>query len=387
MNPSSKKHQDWLLELTAIPTASGREERVVAWVERWAASRQLAVEPDAAGNLTIRRPGAASAAEAGRPIYFTAHMDHPAFVVIEQLDARRVRAEFRGSVHEKFFTDAAVLLHHGEETPRRGRVIAFDNRPDKDNYGGNDGDKYLIIAFESDVNASAGDVLTWDTGAARIEGDRLFTPACDDLAGLAAAISAYDMLLDAPTPDAGAGGAVPADVRLLLTRAEEFGFVGAIAAMKLGTIPAGSRLIALENSKSFAESPIGGGPIVRVGDLTSTFDPGLTYRVGRIAQQIAAEDPAFKFQRKLMAGGTCEASVYQAYGQEATCVCLPLGNYHNMNDATGKIDAETISLGDYHGLVRLLARVALWLDDPAKAPDLRTRLEGLYERRRRVLEG
>ena len=120
--------------------------------------------------------------------------------------------------------------------------------------------------------------------------------------------------------------------------------VAAIAG--IATVAHGARLIALENSKSFAESPIGGGPIVRVGDATSTFDPDLTYRCGKIAQQIAAQDPSFKYQRKLMPGGTCEASAYQTYGYTATCLCLPLGNYHNMNEAAGKIDSEFISLSD-----------------------------------------
>lgn len=374
---NASQHQQWLLEITSLPTASGREDRVIAWVRRWAGSLPgVEVLADASGNLTVQRRGANSP----RPTYFTAHMDHPAFVVTELLDARRVRAEFRGTVHEKYFAGAAVVLYHESLPAQPGKVVDFDNRPDKDNFGGNDSDKYLVIAFEKDVVATPGDVLTWDVGKARIEGDRLFTPACDDLAGLAAAVSAFDTLMADPA-------AAGIDVRLLLTRAEEFGFIGAIAAMKHGTVPIGARVIALENSKSFAESPIGAGPIVRVGDFTSTFDPGLTYRVGKIAQQLAAEDAGFKFQRKLMAGGTCEASVFQTYGHTATCVCLPLGNYHNMNEEAGRIEAETISVSDYHGLVRLLTQVARWIDDESKAPNLRTRFEGLFERRQRVLGG
>src|SRR5262249_28784735 len=156
-----------------------------------------------------------------------------------------------------------------------------------------------------------------------------------------AALAAFDDLShDVSKPDL--------DVRVLLTRAEEVGFVGAIAACKNRTVPRKSRLIALENSKSFSESPIGAGPIVRVGDRTSTFDPDLTFRISKIAEQLAARDASFKWQRKLMPGGTCEASAYQSYGFISTCVCLPLGNYHNMNEATGKIDAETISLSDFY---------------------------------------
>jgi len=173
---------------------------------------------------------------------------------------------------------------------------------------------------------------------------------------------------------------------VLLTRAEEVGFVGAIAAAKNHSVPKNSRIVALENSKSFPESPIGGGPIVRVGDFTSTFDPDLTYRISRVAGDLASRDDTFKWQRKLMPGGTCEASAYQSYGYTATCLCLALGNYHNMNDATGKIDAETISLGDYHALIRLLVEVGRVLDDAKLAPPLRDRLEKLLERGRPLLD-
>ena len=33
-----------------------------------------------------------------------------------------------------------------------------------------------------------------------------------------------------------------------------------------------------------------------------------------------------------MPGGACEATAFSAYGYESTCLCLPLGNYHNMHD-------------------------------------------------------
>ncbi len=374
---ASNQHQRWLLELTALPTASGREDRVVQWVRDWARRRRhVEVRKDAHGNLVLQRRGARSR----QPIFFTAHMDHPAFVAAKMIDERNLSAEFRGSVHEWFFVGSPVLLHHAGMKPQPGRIIAFDQRLAKDNFGGCDSEKQLVARFESDFTATPGDVLTWDTGAQKIESDRLRTPACDDLAGVAAALSAFDMVL------AGRGKAKP-DVRVLLTRAEEYGFVGAIAACKAGTMAKSSRLVALENSKSFPESPIGAGPIVRVGDYTSTFDPDLTYRVGRIAQKLAGDDPSFKFQRKLMPGGTCEASVYQSYGFTATCLCLPLGNYHNMNEVTGKIEAETISLSDYHGLIRLLVSVARTLDDPGRTPALRQRLEDLFVRRRAVLGG
>ncbi|MEX0777208.1 MAG: hypothetical protein WD042_16005 [Phycisphaeraceae bacterium] len=370
----TKEYHQWLLELTGTPTASGREQRVIAWVRRWVSKRKhLAISADRFGNLTIKRRGARSA----RPIYITAHMDHPAFVVSRVIGPREVEAEFRGGVADEYFAGSPVVLHHADLPPQRGVVAELVKARDEE------GSQVVIVRSEGEAPAAVGDVMTWDVGPARIEGDRLVAPGCDDLAGVVGALAGLAAVTDrkkgAPNRKR------QSDVRVMLTRAEEGGFIGAIAACRAKLIPAKARLVLLENSRSFADSPIGGGPIVRVGDRTSTFDPDLTYRLSSIAGDLAKADPSFKWQRKLMPGGTCESSVYQAYGYTSACLCLPLGNYHNQNFDTGKIDAETISLTDFDGLVRLVVEAAMKLDDSQHAPSLRTRLEALYKRNRHML--
>ena len=59
------------------------------------------------------------------------------------------------------------------------------------------------------------------------------------------------------------------------------------------------------------------------------------------------------FQRQLMDGGTCEATAYLQYGYRVAGMCLPLGNYHNMN-GRGGIAAESISRADLLGLARFI---------------------------------
>src|SRR5690606_19566565 len=122
-------------------------------------------------------------------------------------------------------------------------------------------DLCAVIRFTKDPAAKKGDLVTWALPAAAIRAGRLHAPACDNLAGVAAALAAFERSLRKRG----------SDVRVLLTRAEEIGFIGAMAACRSGLIPKRARLIVLENSRSFADSPIGGGPIVRVGDKTSTF--------------------------------------------------------------------------------------------------------------------
>ena len=389
MTPSDRyqtvhKYQDWLTEIVSLPTAAGREDRVIAWVHRWAARRRnVIIRADRFGNLLIRRRTTGrhttaqhSASRRSRPIYFTAHMDHPAFVVTHITAPRGVRAVFRGGVADSYFVGSKVLGHQTGQPPIRGKVRSL-HTPTADTPAHDRGQQATIALQRTITPEAIGSVMTWDTGPARVRRDRLLAPACADLAGVAAALSAFDAL-----------GRRPAgDVRVLLTRAEEVGFVGAIGACRSGIIPKTAQLIALECSKSFADSPIGGGPIVRVGDRTSTFNPELTHRLARIAQQLADRDGAFVWQRRLMAGGTCEATAYQAYGYTAACLCLPLGNYHNMDESTGRIAAETISLRDYHGLVRLLIQAALRLNDANTTPPLRDRLDKLFAPQRDLLTG
>ena len=61
----------------------------------------------------------------------------------------------------------------------------------------------------------------WDQGEGRFVGKRFLSRVCDDLAGAAAALAMLDHLAAKP-PRAG--------IAVLLTRGEEEGFIGAIAA-------------------------------------------------------------------------------------------------------------------------------------------------------------
>ncbi|MEM6458547.1 MAG: M20/M25/M40 family metallo-hydrolase [Planctomycetota bacterium] len=360
-----------LLRLTGLPTAAGREDRVVAWVRRWAKRRRdVSLRTDRYGNLLIARRGQRQT-NAPPPILFTAHLDHPAFVVTE-VSGRELTAEFRGGVHDDYFVGTAVRLQRSIDPPR-GVVQYLDpaSPPDRPF-------KRVRVRFAKPVRAEPGDVLTWDLPAPRIARNRLRAPACDDLAAVAAMFCAFDVLRRSRS--------FRGDVRLLCTRAEEIGFIGAMGACRSGLIPAGARLIALENSKAFAESPLGGGPIVRVGDRTSVFDPALTDAAARAAAALQTSDPTFRWQRRLMPGGTCEATAYQALGHTATCLCLPLANYHNMDEAHHRIAPESIHIDDYHGLIRLLVHLARHLDAPDRGDPLPARLDRLFRQHEPLLQ-
>ncbi|HEY7565533.1 MAG TPA: M20/M25/M40 family metallo-hydrolase [Acidimicrobiia bacterium] len=349
--------QRWLESLVDIITASGKEAQVVAWVRKWAERRGHQILTDEAGNLLLKSVGRGGRR---RPIVAVAHMDHPALVVRDG-GHRLVEAELRGGVHPPYVESAVVVAG-----ATKGRVVGYEPGPG-----------LASIQFSAPVQTGA--VARWFFPAARLgrRNGKLHGRACDDLAGVAAALSAFDTVSTQGLRH----------FAVLLTRAEEVGFIGAIAACRLGTLPDDAQILSIECSRASAEAPVGLGPVVRVGDASSAFSPELTNHLSAVAR-----DSGVGYQRKLMSGGSCEATAFAAFGYEASGLCLPLGNYHNMVDPdrvlAGKRKArlapEVISLRDYHALVDLLVATVKSLH--VRKGDLRARLDSQFERESHVLE-
>ncbi len=367
-----RRHEQWLLEVTGLPTAAGREHRVIAWATRFCGRRKdLRLATDPHGNLVITQ----KRRSARQAIWITAHLDHPAFVVRSVLDERHIELEFRGGVANPYFEDAEIEVFDDQDTCIRGLITKLD--ADAKPF------KRVTARVSSAKDIVAGDVGRWHLGNPAIRRGHLHAPACDDLAGVVSALAALDEVRAMPRMG---------HVGVLLTRAEEIGFVGAIAAAKGRTIPRGTRLLCLETSRSYVESPIGAGPILRVGDKASVFGPTLTNAIARIMDAHAAKE-SFHWQRKLMPGGTCEATAFSEYGYQSTCLCLPLGNYHNQGDIDGvvagkrpaRVACEVISVSDFHGLVEMLLVTCRDLDSPQAQGALRKRLDGLLQRHRNIL--
>ena len=148
------------------------------------------------------------------------------------------------------------------------------------------------------------------------------------------------------------------DAYFLFTRAEEVGFIGALAACRLKTIPAQCYVVAMETSSELPHAKMGDGPILRVGDRASTFTPAATAHCHRVASDLAAADRSFRYQRKLMDGGTCESSAYCSLGYEATGLCVALGNYHNVDARRRKLAAEYIDVEDLDNVIKWFVELA-----------------------------
>ena len=351
--------ESWLAQLTHLPTAPGHEEEVVAWVRRWVSRRSdLRLRQDNGGNLLITQRRRSRRV----PMIAVAHMDHPGFV-ITSVEGSEASFEFRGGVDEVYFEDARVTMHR---TGEGGRVVDYDG-----------GSQTGVMRLPRTTEVRPGDIGIWVFERRRARKGIFTAPACDDLAGAAAALAA----LDRARSDSALG-----HFAVLLTRAEEVGFVGAIHASKNGTIPEGSSVMSIETSRASAAAPIGAGPVIRVGDAASIFDAELTNAVTAAVRQAG-----IPHQRKLMDGGSCEATAFGAYGLRATGLCLPLGNWHNRGNLD-EVEAgvgeampmeEEISLDDFHGLVELLS-IAGRAD--LTGDTLRGRLDALYEETKGILD-
>jgi endoglucanase len=201
----------------------------------------------------------------------------------------------------------------------------------------------------------------WDLPAFELKDGRIYSRACDDLVGCAAILALFQRL-----ERIGA----EATVYGLFTRAEEVGFVGAIHLAKSGLLPREITIVSLETSSDKGGlARMGEGVVVRVGDRTAVFDDAATAVLTKVAA-----DAKIPHQRKLMSGGTCEATAYQLYCYRTAALCVALGNYHNCGP-DHQIAPEYVSVDDVAGMVQLMTRAATE-EGPADPHDaLREKLE------------
>jgi endoglucanase len=208
------------------------------------------------------------------------------------------------------------------------------------------------VRIDVDDEIMPGSIGMWDLPEAESRDGQFWARACDDVAGAASLVC----LLDELVRDKAAN-----PVTCVFTRAEEGGFFGAVEYCvdhyggDATPDQAGPEvMISVECSKAFPHAPLGDGPIVRVGDRHVMFDPELTVWASRCARRLTEREETFTFQRKLMDGGTCESSVFQAWMGRAGALCVALGNYHNFDPEKKTIELETIDIGDWGNLIRLM---------------------------------
>jgi len=172
---------------------------------------------------------------------------------------------------------------------------------------------------------------------------KIRSKALDNVGGCAAIVAALDHMSRLK---------LPGDVTAIFTRAEEVGFHGTLAAIKLRTLPKSVPVVVLECSKAMPGAEFGKGPVIRVGDRVSIFDSD-TATAMELAAKTAAGKKGPKWQRRLMDGGACEATAFCIEGYRSAGFAFPLGNYHNVGKGT--LSAEYIHASDFLDGTHLLA--------------------------------
>ncbi|MBN2562008.1 MAG: hypothetical protein JXQ75_13870 [Phycisphaerae bacterium] len=386
-----KTHLNTFREIANLPTAPFVEDHVIDYVRGFVAQRpQLRVRADRFGNLLVKytprtRP---KAGPTGRPILFAAHMDHPGFIARNMIDAKHLQAEWRGGVQARYFKDERIrffadgrwihatieeIIHHKSPKPTK-RPRPGGVRPSRA-----DSPPKAVIAKVGE-HVPPGSPGMWDIKDAVIRGHRIHARVCDDLAGVAAIICMLDTICRKKIKTSCYG---------FFSRAEEVGFAGALAAVEARTIPQRAIVVAVECSKALpGVAELGNGPVLRVGDKMTIFTPGVTAYCRAVAEKLAEEDKTFRFQRKLMDGGSCESTAYCHYGYEANGICLPMVNYHNMDPDNRKIAPESVDTRDFVNLVKwfvALAESPTKIEFDGRHPGLDKKLDTLRRRHRRRL--
>ncbi|HEY8554779.1 MAG TPA: hypothetical protein VIL43_09605 [Burkholderiales bacterium] len=357
-----------LVDLLKQPTAPFREQRVVDFVTGWLDRQRLPFFLDPIGNIVVgcdspaayRRLAAARTREPLR--IFMAHLDHPGFHGERWLATDRLRVRWHGGAPVKHLAGSPVWIAAPDGGMLEGRLLRARLLP-----GGRsiESAEVRVVAGLVPRNRPPANALyggfrfrapVWRAGA------RIYAHAADDLVGVFAILATARRLRGTRGTFLG-----------LLTRAEEVGFIGAIGHLELGWLQRATRpvvCVSLETSRTLPNALIGKGPVVRLGDRRTVFDPGAL----NVLTQVAARVLPGRHQRRIMDGGTCEATAATVFGLRAIGISVPLGNYHNQGyeggpdcRGSGGPAPEFVHLADVEGLIALcrgLLRPGLPWDEP-----------------------
>jgi endoglucanase len=341
-----------LLELLHQPTAPFREAHVVQLVAVILARKRVPFFFDPSGNIVV---GVASPAHYRKLLakpdaeplrVFVAHMDHPGFHGLRWLSPSRLQVHWHGGAPVHGLEGAKVWLANETGYAALGHLT----RPKLDKSRKRLLEARVIVERKGWIlRPPASHLFGGFRAHAPVwrEGKLLYTKAADDLVGVFAILRTAIKLFRQSgehTPFVG-----------LLTRAEEVGFIGMIAHLEQDLLTKARRQIvcvSLETSRALPNAEIGKGPVVRLGDRRTVFNPGYL----RVLTEVAEEVLPKKHQRRIMDGGACEATAALAYGVPAIGISVPLGNYHNesyQGRNRGKPAPEYVHLDDVAGLLKL----------------------------------
>ena len=340
--------------LTSVPTAPFREKAVARKAREWITrhlGRRVSVR-EVRGGIIVSYRGAGE----GPALALAAHLDHPAFR-LEKITASGATALLQGGLPPHLLPGAAVEAFPA--VPKNNVPLArgvIGERP------GKDGGLWTIRWTQAPKPASKPAFAVLALPACEMKDGWLSSRSVDDLLGCAVSLEAVRRL---------AAVRAKTNVTVLLNRAEEVGFVGALDMIRSGVLSEGDSYLSIESSRELPGSKPGAGPTIRLGDKACAFDANLIALLDDAGDRLRRRGT--KVQRLRLTGGTCEATAYLTFGLEAAGVAVPLVNYHNGWGADA-VAPERVRLSDVEGAVRLLVEAAKIFPTKILRGTLRARL-------------
>lgn len=360
----------FLLNILSQPSAPFRESFIYEILERTFFKEKIPYFFDPIGNLIV---GASSEKayvqklqkKTKQPLrIFIAHTDHPGFHGVRWRNPKQLEVKWHGGTPTRHLTGARVWIASPYGWEESGNIYKVKLEPQK---------RWIEsaqIRFKTPIKRPPETLFGGFGFRAPVwkKGPLIYTKAADDLAGAAViAQTALNLKRKHKSFDHFLG---------LFTRAEEVGYIGALGHLRLGWLQKAKRpllAVSIESSRTLPGADIGKGPVVRLGDRASVFEPHALHALTQIAQKILPGS----HQRRVMDGGSCEASALLSFGIPAIGLSIPLGNYHNQSLQGGPDSApplgpapEYVHFKDLQNLVRLVEalteRHELW-EKPWKA--------------------
>lgn len=389
-----KKLLSELKELLGLPTAPFREKFISEYAISMLSKSGVPFFKDPFGNIII---GVSSVAQYKKLVQrrtkepvrlFIAHMDHPGFHGIRWLKNKNLLVKWHGGSPVKYLSGANVYVCDSSKNIFSGRMV----RPKLVKK------KWAIDSVE--IKPDVGQVETKSRpravdlfGSFRfsrpvvVRGKKICTNAADDLCGVFAILQTAIKLFRTKSRKEKA-------FLGLLTRAEEVGFVGAVAHFELNWLRRAQCpivCVSLEASRTLPGARIGKGPVVRLGDRRTVFSANEL----KILSDLAEKTLPGKHQKRVMDGGACEATAATVFGLPAIGISLPLGNYHNQGfeggpecRGPGGPAPEFVHLDDIQGEIKLclaLMRPGLpWQQPWQKQKKLLLENKNLYAKNMKV---
>lgn len=324
--------------LTSVPTAPFRETAVTRKLMEWLRVHlKGASVKKVRGGVIVSYRGAGKDAPA---LALAAHLDHPAFA-LSKVTSTGALALKQGGLPPHLLPGASVEAFAKDNKDNTPLALGVLGKPGKKTP-----DVYPVSWTLPPKKGAKLDFAVLALPACEVKKGWLYSRSVDDLLGCAVSLEACRRL---------AKSKAKANLTVLLNRAEEVGFVGALDMIRSGVLPAGDSYLSIESSRELPGSRPGGGPTIRLGDRASAFDLNLVALLDAAAAKLKKRGT--RVQRLRLTGGACEATAYLAFGFESAGVAVPLVNYHNGWGAKA-VAPEMVRVSDVEGAVDLLEEAA-----------------------------